>query len=751
MNMTKITLRIILSFTTLAFGFGLACADTPAPTTPAPQPNLISTPEVAIEYGSGTGRTLITLRNNSNAPPNVSLSGVITSGGKPSSARILFAKEDEPGSGSDVLDFPLKDQTTIRLWAIVTNLWEAGDFEAELRNKNTPTGDKIRIKRSPFNIKLGGPDPEKAELSLIAGEVATINLKNEDSTPYALSWRLRIDGRDMCGGNFNIDRNAIASLSCKPSMSLSVSRISNLFKSDTTEGNQLLLYPQVSSGDPASVSPWKSFPVKASLNYFSLFTQQVFSCIVIVVVLILGGLTSLFLSQALPNRIKRLNIQDQLDTLARTVSDFSSNIDSKLQVLTRVERSRLRELLKSRNTFSPDFSSIVTECETRIAKLSTRVAMVQQMDLVLGRLAEAMRHGAPPTRIDEIEASIDRAKVLLTKSQPTDEEFKAAQEAITDASTRVDAINQPDADFGQKLAQKAQDVKASIATIETTASFTSIDGKVPGPYQLLKKITAATTTIPPASYASVDLAIEKMILVRDYVESVEGTGDAEAKSRLAEREAKFVDFLQPNSRIALESARLLIRQMKDDVYPERLQQALSTAPQEASIDIDPSYPYDGAALALCVCFHSPALNSAAAREEWSCFWDFGDGLRETGWNVSHFFQLPRAQAFKRKPEHTFPVKATFQDSEGKEVVDANSKQVVVSRPLTVKPSVLGNLGERSWTEGLKLSAALLIAVFGLVAGARAELLKLDILPGLIAVFLVGFGADTIKNLLTTKA
>jgi len=36
----------------------------------------------------------------------------------------------------------------------------------------------------------------------------------------------------------------------------------------------------------------------------------------------------------------------------------------------------------------------------------------------------------------------------------------------------------------------------------------------------------------------------------------------------------------------------------------------------------------------------------------------------------------------------------------------------------------------------------------LVAGAREQIVKLDILPGMIAVFLAGFGADTIKNLIT---
>jgi hypothetical protein len=46
--------------------------------------------------------------------------------------------------------------------------------------------------------------------------------------------------------------------------------------------------------------------------------------------------------------------------------------------------------------------------------------------------------------------------------------------------------------------------------------------------------------------------------------------------------------------------------------------------------------------------------------------------------------------------------------------------------------------------------ALVVALFGLLAGAKEQLLKLDVLPALLAVFMVGFGADQIKNLLTQK-
>ena len=43
-----------------------------------------------------------------------------------------------------------------------------------------------------------------------------------------------------------------------------------------------------------------------------------------------------------------------------------------------------------------------------------------------------------------------------------------------------------------------------------------------------------------------------------------------------------------------------------------------------------------------------------------------------------------------------------------------------------------------------------VASLGLLVGAKEQLMKLDPLPGLVAVFLLGFGADTIKNLVTRR-
>lgn len=50
-----------------------------------------------------------------------------------------------------------------------------------------------------------------------------------------------------------------------------------------------------------------------------------------------------------------------------------------------------------------------------------------------------------------------------------------------------------------------------------------------------------------------------------------------------------------------------------------------------------------------------------------------------------------------------------------------------------------------WMELERLGLVLGIVMAGLIAGGREQLLKLDLFPALIAVFLLGFGSDRIKN------
>jgi hypothetical protein len=406
------------------------------------------------------------------------------------------------------------------------------------------------------------------------------------------------------------------------------------------------------------------------------------------------------------------------------------------------------DLLESRNTFSPDFSAIVARANEDTDKLQARVALARQMDLLLGRLEQKITLGLPPSQVAEIEALTDDAKAILMKTELTAKDLETAQTAITEAETKVEKLNQEDPVFGEALAKRALEVQQDVAAMAESPTFVQIMKRLPGPNAVLQTVTASTARIVPSNYTSVDMAVEKMLLIKDYVRLMDGTLDADILKRLQDRENKLLELLQLESCAAMHSARLLLRQMKGDVYPERIQEKLMEG--SASITVEPLIAFDKAPLEFCVTFHSEEIDEAAAKEQWRCDWDFGDKLSGSDWNASHYFLLTKPGRFKSASPQDFIVRATFRNGNGQALLDPKTTTALtIEKAVSVQPSRREKrFGDRARTELLKLVAALLIAVFALVSGAREQLLKLDILPGLIAVFLVGFGADTIKNLLT---
>ena len=75
-----------------------------------------------------------------------------------------------------------------------------------------------------------------------------------------------------------------------------------------------------------------------------------------------------------------------------------------------------------------------------------------------------------------------------------------------------------------------------------------------------------------------------------------------------------------------------------------------------------------------------------------------------------------------------------------------SASVEFRKKLTVRKASTTFSSQKWFAEGLRFGIAFFLALIGLIAGAQEQLAKLDVLPALIAVFLLGFGADTIKNI-----
>ncbi len=712
------------------------------------------------EKSTGSGSTLIYLRNDSSGSLAVSLSAgqMMGGGGSVSSdIQISFGAENDTGPGEPEYRFTVPADTTTKVKAFVTGAWGASQLGVEVLNGSARIGQLV-ILPSPINVDLVEPLPDNPQLNLTDGNPARIILKNEDPVTHPLSYRLIVDGRQLAGNEFQMSPLRSSVLEFVPTMTVHrnvwpslLERLREIFKPQADQRSVLYLY-QAQNGIVDYSSPAKIIPLSTTFNYFSPEWRETLNYSLIVLILVLGGAASLTFGHSLPNLLERLNIVEQLNELARITSNLSSNIDSRLGVLIRLERSRLSQLLKSRTTISPDFETTLAQCKTRVAKLTSRVGLVQQLDVVIGRLRQSARDGAPPSRIDDISQSLQQTCETLKKDDPAEQDLQDAQKSITAAVGSLDAINRPNSDFGKVLFQKVQDITSAIPASGTNPTFDRIAKAVPGPASVLKAVPMSPTEVVPASYTTVDMAIRKVQTLRDYAVFAEGTTNPDTKTRLRNSESQLLSYLSVESWEALQAARLLLQEMKDDLYPERLREALTANPIGAAIDMEPATAYEEEPLDFRVCFTNNFINTSSARQEWVCNWTFGDGLQAQGWLVSHYFLLPRVRLFRRRDPHSFEVAASFQDAVGQQVTKAGtSDPILVRKTVKVQPSRLRDwLGERTVAEVARLSVALLVAVFALVAGVKDQLTKLDLLPGLIAVFVAGYGVDVLKNLINSN-
>lgn len=200
---------------------------------------------------------------------------------------------------------------------------------------------------------------------------------------------------------------------------------------------------------------------------------------IVVLILTLGGISSLVLSFLLPHRLQKLNIKEQLEALAGSIASFGGEVNARLGVAARVERSRLLGLLKSRSTISPDFVGIIDQCSQYLTKLSTRVALMQQMDLVLAQFSVLAGTGVTPSKADAIQTNLEAAMVILGKRETTDADLQAAQAAIANAANDVAAMNQPDPAFLQDLAQCVHsivdDIQANLSSLRAAEAPDEVD------------------------------------------------------------------------------------------------------------------------------------------------------------------------------------------------------------------------------------------------------------------------------------
>ena len=656
----------------------------------------------------------------------------------------------------------------------VSNFLEAGEAKANLVDgTGTVLGELTAVRlQFPFGIKLETSNPEKPELSLTRGQPPTITVHNDDAYSYPVRYQLSIDGVPGAEGRLELPPSGTQSFTFDPPKAWFSGRLRGIFKSEERSGRLALTY------DPANLSqksylPTKSIPVTFHLNYWPDWVPEILGTLILLGILTLGGLSSLLVSCGIPNKQRQVRMREQVLSLETRISSISPSVDSRLRVLLRLERKKLDELLKTKRTWGkqlltdplllvpewalPDFADTLAVAADGIAKLQTRVDLSEELDRLRHDL-EGLVDQLPPTIIHEVNSNLQDTADRARKPQLTVEETTFAKSLLSKAKTLMTDWAK-DTSFATAISSRLKRVRALLGVgttdtnrLEETEVCKRFKTSMPNTFGLLDNPNALDpANIVPDDYNFLDTATTKLELAVEYIRFFQ-TLSASGQADLDPREKLLRDALAKDSWQSLRCADTYVREVKSGIYPDDLRKELlalngNNGDGKVSIELDQQLVRQAEPLELYVQFHNRALRCVPALDEWTPFWTFKNNdpnapeLREKWWNVWHYFDHPG--------DHE--IKVYFESSDGKSISDDNGATLSVSKTVQVLPQRQSDTREKLRAEILKLGIALFVALIALLGGAQEQIAKLNVLQGLLAVFVMGFGANVVKDLITQQS
>jgi hypothetical protein len=697
--------------------------------------------------GNNTASGLIHLSNPTEKEISLSLSAndfKSSNGDYGLNTKVLFALAAAPAAGQPILEVKIPPSNTIAVKMDLSNFWEAGEATANLCNFGEPIGKLRAAKwRPPFAVKIVSATPDKPEFTFTKGKTRQLTLKNDDPMTYVIAVTVEVDG--------TWSEPSVARLSPSSSIAVEVTPRDEWFpgtawlKETVREGNIRLNWQVANAGGAPGIE--RIVPFKAQLRSGSELAQTTWANLFVLILVTLGGLCSMVLSNWVPNRLSRAAIDEQLSDLARKTTALSTRIDSGLRVFLRVERNRLHRLLKSAWPLSANFSDVVKKASDQLAILTSQVDLAGELDRARQALNPLLQTDPIPVKIDQIDRDLQKAADRLRRCDCNAQDLDSAKLLISGAADRISKIDQSDTDLVAELARRIEGLKTYVQPATEPDSLKETKKLFP---KLFAKFDPSVTAdkLDPKQYSPVDLLTAQLDLVRQYQAYYRDNPPPAFP-----RQEEGLRYLHTDTIAGLRQARLLLREIQEGIDAEQIENALKNG--GADIVVEPM-PMEEQLVRFTVRFHSEDLDTAAAREEFHCAWDFGHhGLKENGWEAYHYFPTPRARPIEKlrrlfhlsPPPNTYEVSATF----SKRVSQAAKPTTVTfSRKIEVAPRPRGPSADRQRAEYVRLIIALCIALVGLLAGAREQLIKLDLVPAIVAVFVLGFGADTIKNLISPK-
>jgi hypothetical protein len=764
---------------------------------------IIDRPTIAAEAlcdADGTATGSMILRNDTSASLPIHLSGGDLSSKSPSK-QLLIQPALTPK------DSNLDSKQNLEVKIAIAGLYEDGDWQTTIQNDGADVGT-VRILRTspPFALSLDVATPDAPELTFVKGEPGHFRLKNDDPREYQILWQYSVGGytvrsTDSPAASRTQDRGWISRWFSKDASSnsgqpeapvtpLTLSprgqqeftfspplkwfggSFAGLFKDKVADGR--LTVSMVSPQCPTRSALSKTFKVKTTLLTTTGARREGWADFWVFVFLAVGGIFSLSLNSLLPNQMRRTKMKQRLSSVGARISGLSYDLASRLRVLVGLGQRLITDRLRNLTWTSPDFAGDMQDIEQAMTRLETRLQFLERLSIVRTNFIRMRAEVLPASMIFGIETTFDKIVEIGEKSDPSDPDVQTAVGLIKSVEDQLAQGILSNVDFAKSLADRVATYKTDFdqtnGRIGKTDTCKRIRALLPGPFVRLEsvdgtKLTAAADVSSAQDYMDLDGRLFELQIIREYVDLVEGLAStSNLRTRITGHEGELVNSLSRSSCEAAYAATLLLQEMKSGFFKEDIRAEIEAERVRIKVDRGEIQRYQPCEFRLE--FQKLDLNPACARQEWTCRWFFKLGeqtLTEEGWVITHYFG--ENDSYKLKIVLTHNVDGTELAVPDLEPFKGEIKLVPEARRqfsnvLKFVFQLKFADARKEWKKGrrrsgktldyLRLAMALVIALFGLIAGAKDQLLKLDLLPALLAVFMVGFGADQIKNLLTQK-
>jgi hypothetical protein len=400
--------------------------------------------------------------------------------------------------------------------------------------------------------------------------------------------------------------------------------------------------------------------------------------------------------------------------------------------------------------------------------LNRRITAISCLGDYRLRFESPQSQDVPPSILAELERLFEATVEILNKLTLTEDDFKNAEKKLSSIDGLLSDWKQDIPTRGPQLQDKFKRL-ATTLIVPVAASQDSHLGRIRAQltdlFDRLNVISATPPTIDGASFLDLDRLALRLDLIASFVAAcnLRDPKNYDDPTMAAFRD-KLADQLKRSGWPALRTAQNLTKQMGEKIFYQDIKDALTKGRVDIRIDRSDIWPYDPTRFYLE--FNDPAFNTCAAREEWEPVWNFGHAsnpaisdpkafLKENGWTVSHYFPESR----------TYNISVTFHHPNDGTLMKSPTEPVTISEDAHVhvfeggkKKTIpflhdtrAANLISKGWQNLPSLFELLLVllpAILGLIAGAKDQLLKMDLLPALVAMWLIGFQSDQIKNLLS---